>query len=363
MANLPLDGIVDVKISIGPVNKVRSNFDLGLVIGKSTHISTEDRIKIYSSLESMKIDGFLETDPEYIAANIYFSQSPSPSRVAIGRRGTDETATEAISQCRNKNTEWYGATLCDATDSEIEEVAKYIESCKLKSLFFYTTNSADVLTGTKGNIAEKLKTAGYGRTHGIYSTTSYAVASPMAYVMAHSEKSFDIAYKSMPGITVEDIQEQQTTLFKNNYINYFVNRGNSYNLYEMGTMSNGTFIDEVVQLDMLQEQIQSAILNVMTSDDKTPQTDDGVEVYNTAITGVLDKFVESKFISPGIWTGTTILGIKTGTMLAKGYLILNSSISDQTQADREQRKAPDTYVLLKLAGSIQHLSVGVYVNR
>lgn len=185
----------------------------------------------------------------------------------------------------------------------------------------------------------------------------------MAYVMAHSEKSFDIAYKSMPGITVEDIQEQQTTLFKNNYINYFVNRGNSYNLYEMGTMSNGTFIDEVVQLDMLQEQIQSAILNVMTSDDKTSQTDDGVEVYNTAITGVLDKFVESKFISPGIWTGTTILGIKTGTMLAKGYLILNSSISDQTQADREQRKAPDTYVLLKLAGSIQHLSVGVYVNR
>lgn len=363
MANLPLSGIVDVKISIGPVNKVRSSFDLGLIIGKSTHISTEDRIKTYSSLESMKIDGFLETDPEYIAANIYFSQSPSPSRVAIGVRGADETAIKAVTECRNKNSEWYGVTVCDATDVEIEELAKYIESCNVKSLLFYTTNSEGVLNGTKGNVAEKLKSAGYGRTHGMYSTTSYAISSSMAYIMAHAEDSFSIAYKPMPSITVESLEEEQVTLFRNNNLNYYVNRGSTYNLYEMGTMSNGTFIDEVIQLDMLQEQVQAAILNVLISSEKIPQTDDGVDVTNNAITSVLDKFVATGFVSPGIWTGNTILGIKTGTMLAKGYLILNDSISDQTQADREARKAPNTYILLKLAGSIQHFAVGIYVNR
>ncbi len=119
MATLPLSDICDVSVSVGPASAVRTNFNLGLIVGKSTVISKENRVKTYSKMDDLTADKWKGTEPEYLAAQKYFSQNPRPNKVAIGRwnneEGEDkETIVQAISACREVNSEWYAAYVCGA---------------------------------------------------------------------------------------------------------------------------------------------------------------------------------------------------------------------------------------------------------
>ena len=116
MTTLPLSDIVDVSVNVGPVAQVRTNFNLGLIIGQSTIISASDRVKTYSKLGDMTADGWTGNEPEYLAAQLYFSQTPQPGHIAVGRwvntGETPETAVAAVTACRNTNAEWYACTVC-----------------------------------------------------------------------------------------------------------------------------------------------------------------------------------------------------------------------------------------------------------
>lgn len=104
---LSLNDIVKVIINLSPKSAARNDFNLGLIVGKSGIISTETRVKVYSSIEAMAEDGFENDSPEYKAAYLYFQQKPRPDKVAIGLWGAEETALEAIQACRIANREWY----------------------------------------------------------------------------------------------------------------------------------------------------------------------------------------------------------------------------------------------------------------
>src|SRR6185437_8159536 len=97
-ATLPLSQIVDVEIFVSPQAPPLPTFNQGLIIGPSTHIPSvggvNPRIRQYASLAAMSTDGFLTTDPEYIAASLYFGQSLPPQLLWIGRQ--DLTAIEAF---------------------------------------------------------------------------------------------------------------------------------------------------------------------------------------------------------------------------------------------------------------------------
>lgn len=401
---LPLSDTVNVSINVGPVNKVRSKFDLNLIIGKSKVISEKERVKIYSSTSDMLIAGFTKDSEEYKAATIYFSQSPSPRRVAIGRWGyksreeettsseyaTDEqiiaayqdvfgeegtedetvdpdlereSIVDAISACRSANAEWYACYVCDATDDEILLASKYIEGCLPKSALFYTTSRLSNKSGLDTCLAQILKSQNYKRTIGMYSTDDYAHVSAMSYCAAHADVAYDLNNKSLKGIKTEDLLQTDVSILRGENLNYFVNRGSSYNIYEKGRCADGTFFDELMNLDMLENELQTAAMDVYVNNPKIPQINSGVDTVTAALVPVLNKFVNKGFIAPGVWNAAPILDVNTGDILPTGYKIITDSVDDQSQSDREERKAPDTYILVKLAGSIQTASIGVYINR
>jgi len=74
---LSLDTIVDVEVLISPLSAPRSTFNQGLIIGSTDIIPTSERVRKYNTAAEVLAD-FALTDPEYIAASLYFSQSPSP---------------------------------------------------------------------------------------------------------------------------------------------------------------------------------------------------------------------------------------------------------------------------------------------
>lgn len=373
MATLPFSDIVTVAVNVGATSTIRSTFNVGLIIGSSDVISKDDRIKSYSQMEDMTSDGWKGNEPEYLAAQLYFSQNPKPLKLCVGRwdktQDTGETAVQAVAECRSKNSEWYACTVCDAEESDIEAIADYIESATPTSTYFATVKSTAVINNAEDNICAKLKTKGIKRTLIQYSTqNNNAVASIMGYAMGANTQTlnsaFVLAYKSEPGVTVEDINTTQlNTLIKTLNCNVYVNVGAEYNLFRQGIMCNGVPFDEILGIDILQNGLQSSIIDLLAKVSKIPQTDSGTEMINNALTSPLEKSKKTDFIAPGKWNGSDILSVKNGDYLASGYVIISDSIADQEQSDREARKAPNTYVICKLSGSIEHLAISVSVDR
>ena len=81
---LPVSGLIDVDILVEPTAPTRAGFGIGLVLGVSTVLPTEERIKHYVSLADVGTD-FGDTTAEYLAAQSYFMQSPAPDEIMIGR--------------------------------------------------------------------------------------------------------------------------------------------------------------------------------------------------------------------------------------------------------------------------------------
>lgn len=365
----PLSDIVSVNVVVSPAAATNNGFNTGLIVGSSTIISVTDRVKVYSGTDAMLADGWAGTEPEYLAAQIYFSQSPRPNKVVIGRWNStgSETAVAAVTACRAANNAWYAAYVCGAAKADILAVAAYIESATQLSTYFYDTKDTDVLPGTAGNVMQTLKAAKRRRTFGQYSTVLYAAVAAMGYAMGANtgldNSAFTLAYKSEAGVTAESLTSTQVSTVLGYYGNVYTNYGATYDLLVQGTMHDGTHFDEVLNLDVLSNAIQTSVMNALTTSAKIPQTEGGVSVLVSAVTSPCESARKRGALAPGVWKGAPILSLKTGDTLSTGYLVLADSMDNQTQADRDVRKSPPIYAAVKMAGAIEHAVIGVIVNR
>jgi hypothetical protein len=367
MAILPLSDIVNVQVVISPISTVINNFSLGLIVGKSLHIDTTTRVKVYSNLAGMTADGFISSDAEYLAAQLYFAQNPAPTQIAIGRwDGTgSETAVQAVTICRAANLNWYGVMVCGASKAEIISLATYIESCTPSSVLFYTTSDSDVLTATANNVMDTLRDSSIRRTLGQFSSVAYAVASIMGYAMASSNgQSSTLKFKDEPNVAVEPVTSTQVTNILSQNGNVYIARGNSIKTFENGRMADGTPFDEVLGLDRLTNSLQTNAINALKINPKIPQTEEGITLLLNSLTPSLEAERKRSFLAPGVWNAVAILNLNTGDMMNSGYVIQAGLISDQTQSDRDNRIAPNIYICIKLAGAIEKVAlISVNVNR
>lgn len=364
-----LSNIVNVTVQVSPLSTVNSGFNTGLIVGTSTHISDTTRTKEYSGTDDMLADGWTGTEPEYAAAQIYFSQSPRPNKVVIGRWDTSgtETAVQAVTACRASNLDWYAVYVCGLVKADILAISPYIETASPLSVFFCRTQDSDVIAGTAGNVMASLQTAKYKRTFCQYSTSAHAAVAAMGYAMGANtglaNSAYTLAYKPEVSITPEVLTTTQVSTILGYYGNLYTNYGASYDLLVQGTMADGTSFDEVINLDVLTNDIQTSVMNALTQAPKVPQTEEGVTVLVNSITVPCNNARRRGVIAPGIWNGAPVLSLKTGDTLSTGYMVLADTLANQSQADRDARKSPPIYVAVKMAGAIEHVVIGVIVNR
>lgn len=285
-----------------------------------------------------------------------------------------ETVVEAVRACRSKNTDWYAMTYCGANIEDIKNIARYIETATPSSVYFFTSNQPEFLNSLD-NVFSYLKGLNLMRSLGQYSLTADAVAGIMGYAMGANTKTSNSAYtlmhKSVTGILPDNLNATQIDYLTKSNANYYVSRGSGgdYTLFENGVMANGTWFDEVINLDMLVNDMQLAIFDLLKSRPKIAQTEAGMNDIKLAIKPALNKMRLVGFIAPGKWNGPDIwltedhCPLATGDMLSDGYLILSEPIDNQSQADRDARKAPNIYTPIKLAGAIHTVLVQIDVNR
>lgn len=92
MANTPplsIANIIDITVQVSPTAAAVNSLNVGLFVGPTAVIpayGANSRVRLYTDTTSMLTDGFTEDDPEYLAAQTYFSQEPPAFQVAIGRQ-------------------------------------------------------------------------------------------------------------------------------------------------------------------------------------------------------------------------------------------------------------------------------------
>lgn len=362
-----MDPIVNVQVNISPTATTRTQFNLGLILGNSTVLSTSERVAEYTSLAAMLTAGFQTSNNEYLAAQLYFSQTPTPSSVMVGVKGAEEDWATALTACREASSDWFAVFPCDNTADDIQAMAEAIQAFEQPTVLFYTTSDANVIQAGSEDIMSTLKDAAYNNVIGQYSTNANAAASIMGYAMASNTmlpgSFYTLDAKSEPGVATENITEAQYTMIKGKNGNAYVSRGGTYNLFGPGLMANGQFFDEVMGIFALTDELQRSVMDLLTSSAKVPQTDSGMAQLLNAINAGCQRYVDAGFLAPGIWTGAPVLDLNTGDALTSGYLVQAASIASQSVADRAARVAPPIYVCVKLAGAVQSVVINLNINQ
>jgi hypothetical protein len=82
--NLPVSRLINVGLVITPQAIQAPSLSTGIVLGTSPVIDTVQRMRIYNSLTAIATD-FGTTAEEYLAAVLWFGQSPQPTQMNVGR--------------------------------------------------------------------------------------------------------------------------------------------------------------------------------------------------------------------------------------------------------------------------------------
>lgn len=367
MPHLKIDDIVNVIVSTAGASTAREGFNIGLIVGKSTRITAEDRCKTYSSASDMLDDGFVETDPEYKAALLYFSQDPAPSKVVVGLCAESETWAQAITACRAINSTWYAVYCAGAdrlTSAEHQAVAAYAES--IVACYFFDDNSEEAVSTEETDVFSVLKKLSYKRYFPLYSGTMYAGAASMGFAMGANDgtanSAFTMCHKTLVGVVADDLSETQVAALQSKNANYYIVRGGTYNVLERGLAGNGVWFDELLGLDQLAYDIQINCMDVLTkTKTKIPYTDAGSLQFVLACNEACEGAANRGFLAAGIWDGASVLNLEKGDTLTTGYMCQAEPVANQTAADKSQRICPPIYACVNLAGAMHSATIKINV--
>lgn len=301
-----------------------------------------------------------------------------------------ETPLQAVAACRSANPAWYACSfVATATDSDYLALSAFIEAATPHSLFFVTSGETAILNNAPNNLFAEMKAQAFQRTFPVYSTTQsgtapnnvYAACAAMGIAMGRNTGApgsyFDLMFKPVAGVAYEPLSQTQLNsisgtvnrslvgLNANVYLNY---ANGAYAFFQSATMSDGTFFDEVLNLDMLQSDMQTSAANLLTSVNALPITNQGVNQMAAVLAGACARSQQIGFIAPaGIWNGVSIgVGngaINPGDSLPNGFKVYAPPVSTLSQAQRSTRQLPPMTVALIAAQSAHSLVVTIQVQQ
>lgn len=298
------------------------------------------------------------------------SQALGIDTVATGVAGAKAETLEEAFLALMDSPSWYSAILAaDAEEDDILSVAALIEAAAPSRVLAITVQDTQELVSGADTLGFKLSERSLQHTLVVYSTSSaYAAASVVGRMSTvdfqGSNTTITLKFKQLPGISPEYLTTSQANALQEKHINVFAAYENDTSILQEGVMSGGWYIDERQGLDWLQNQVETDLWNLLyTSTTKVSQDERGATTIISTINGSLDIGVRNGLIAPGVWNGDSFGALARGDTLSTGYYVYMVPLDEQSQADREARKAPPVQIAVKLAGAIHSIDVAITVNR
>lgn len=378
---LTMEPVVQVNISVN-TNTVSSGvFDVGAILGPSSVLSVTNRFKKYVSTDEMIEDGFTAESPEYLAAVKYFQNSPAPAAVVViyysTASGSDETPASALADAVTKGAEFYGLYYCPAEDAEaaaiktnIVALVSYLDSQKKGILFYGVTGEVDAVIDS-GALFASLSNAqpATRRALGLYCAedvddAAALMGTAMGLARQYADGSFALCYKGVPAAVAASITEAEADSIKAVNGNVYVQRTRNSSGVEFGATASGMRFDEVLYLDRIASDLQTALYDLIhNTTAKLPQTDDTTTLLINECSRILERYYGAGVLATAVWRGANIMSVVTGDTIEHGYTCMADSFDTQSDEDRYAHKAMPITILLCLSGAIESVVLNVFVQR
>lgn len=253
-----------------------------------------------------------------------------------------------------------------ATDALMLETAKTVQTMD-KLWFVGSASSGDV-----AGVFTTILNAGLTHTRGLLYTISADDALDFAAGYAGRGLSIDFSGsntahtmhgKDIVGV-VADTGMTQTllTACKNAGVDFY----GDFGVPKVFTSGANQFFDQIYTRLAFKLRLTIAGFNFLaTTNTKIPQTEQGLNGLKSAYRKVCDQFVTNGVFAPGTWLSSTRFGKPEDhdrNIKDVGYYIYSMPISQQSQTDRNARKAPATYIAAKDAGAIHSADVSVMIE-
>ena len=164
---LPLSKILNIATLVSPAAVTGPSFNQSLIVGPSTHIPSvgaNSRLRLYFNLAELSADNFQTTDPEYLAAEVYFGQIPTPTFLWIGRQ--DLTAINAATLGTTGGANYTAGDILTVTQSDASngqlQVLTTGTALKATTTATVTSASATITVASGTGIVAKQIIAGTG---------------------------------------------------------------------------------------------------------------------------------------------------------------------------------------------------------
>ena len=283
---------------------------------------------------------------------------------------TAETMADATNALLDINT-WYGAFFTGPYEvNDAIDCAALISASTPSHICAFTSEDTNELDGTQtSSLGYELSQLGNNRVIVMYSSTNESAAMSVLGRMSTvnfqgSNTTITLKFKQCPGVEPEYLRTAQANALRQNNVNVFAAYQNDTSILQEGVTSGGWFIDETHGLDWLQNQVETDLWNLLyTSNTKIGQDEAGMNAILSTINKSLDAGVRNGLIAPGVWNGDEFGTLKKGDTLSTGYYVYIQPLDEQSQSDREARKAPPIQIAAKLKGAVHFIDVTITVNR
>lgn len=359
MKNNSLDEIIkcDIEISSAASNDVTSDRILLVVSAPNAKGElTIDSVVSITRVEELLDYGYTAEDNAYVAAEVAFSQSPTPASLLICvRKGTEEGYEDITSTLNRAKEEvdFYGVHITEFKDSnDVTATIKWVELNQKLFGFEYTNYEEYPVSDS---------TTQYFRSFGIFSGSTeeetelneYAALGWMAKCFGYNAGTETWNLKELKGIEPSRLTDAQKTDLKSKNINTFLRYAGS-NCTIGGFTLAGEWIDVIRFRDWLKNEMQSKVFNVIKANRKVPFTDNGIGM----IEGAMEETLK---------TGQNIGGISateydSNNEEIPGYTVTVPRESDLTEDEKKSRKLSGCRYTAKLASAIHAVEIEGYLT-
>lgn len=254
----------------------------------------------------------------------------------------DTTADAAIATelaaIRLVNDTWYPLLLLGTGKAEILAAASYIEP--LGKIMIAVTNDADVVTSSTSDVVSAGKALLRTRSAVIYSGDPghYPNACAVGRVMSKDPGKVSWAFKTLPGVVANAVSSaERAYLIAKNAM--FYTPMNGQDSTQNGKMLSGRYIDIQVGLDFLKARIQEEGFLVLSTTDKVPYTNEGINQIADSVKVALKKAEDNGIVAAGSWSVSV------------------PDVADVSSDDKEDRVLHNVFWRTTLVGAIESVDV------
>lgn len=128
----------------------------------------------------------------------------------------------------------------------------------------------------------------------------------------------------------------------------------------------GFYFDQILNQIWFVNTIQRNVFNVLaTTRTKIAQTDPALEILTKTIRQVCNQAITNGYLAPGTWNSPDTFGVYDDFMRnieEFGYYIYHMPVAEQSQTDRQARKAPTYQIAGKEAGAVHSANILIYLE-